>query len=126
MKILVGSLGMVGDMVKDMVKRKHKAAMCTDRSFQDSPRHHSSHTIMAWPSKNRRASRALRKNVSGTVNEVDNERTQARSSRRAFIWNKVKSRKCSYHLNTGNKFFHFDNHSVHHHLTRIDLQAGWA
>ena len=97
MKILVGSLGMVGLMVKDIVKRKHKAAMCTDRKFQDSPRQHSSHTIMAWPNKNRRASRALRRNVPGTVKEVDNERTQARSSRRAFIWNKVKSRKWPYH-----------------------------
>ena len=49
MKKLVGSLGVVGDMLKDMVKRKHRAAMCTDRSFQDSPLHHSSQTKIAWP-----------------------------------------------------------------------------
>ena len=90
MKIFVGSLGMVGLKVKHMEKRKHNAAMFTDRSFQDSPRQYNSHTIMAWPNKNRRASRALRKSISGTVNEVNNEITQARSRRVAFICNKVK------------------------------------
>ena len=89
MKKLVGSLGVVGDMLKDMVKRKHRAAMWNDRSFQGSPLHHSSHIKIAWPSKNRRASRVERKSTSGTVNEVNNEITQARSRRVAFIWNKV-------------------------------------
>jgi len=90
MKKLVGSLGMVGDMLKDMVKRKQRAAMWTDRSFQDSLLHHSSQTKIAWPSRNRRASRAERKSTSGTVNEVNNEVTQARSRRVAFICNKAE------------------------------------
>ena len=126
MKTLVGSLGMPGLMVKHMERRKHNAAMFTDRSFQDSPRQYNSHTIMAWPNKNKRASRALRRNALGTVREVDKQRTQARSSRRAFIWNKVKVENGLITETQVISFFTLIITLVHHYLTRIALQAGWV
>ena len=100
MKRLGASLGVVGDMLK----RKHRAAMWMDRSFQDSLLHQSSQTKIAWPSRNRRDSRAKKRSSSGTVKEVSKEVTQAKSRRVAFICNKVeKVEKVLITGKTGNK-----------------------
>ena len=103
MKKLGAWLGVVGDMLKDMLKRKQRAATWMDRSFHDSLLHQSSQTKIAWPSKNSRVSRAERKSSSGTAKEVNKEVTQATSRRVDFICNKGEK------VEKGLKHYHWKN-----------------
>ena len=121
---LVGSLGVVGDMLKDLVKRKHRADIWMDKSFLDSLLHQSSQTKIAWPSRNRRDSRAKKKSSSGTVKEVSKEVTQAKSRRVAFICNKVeKVEKVLITGKTGNKVS-LNIHSVSSLLDQVASARG--